>query len=58
MDLEIQKIHVEIAHCEPIRGAKLRLLLQTNTPEQAQHLRTPGAWTPNLLGPGAYVVTD
>ncbi|KAL9030109.1 MAG: hypothetical protein Q9180_006944, partial [Flavoplaca navasiana] len=58
IDLETQKIHVGIAHCEPIRGAKPGLLLQTNTLEQAQYLRTPGAWTPSSLGPGAYVVTS
>ena len=57
-DLEVQKTHVGIAQVKPFRSGKPRLRLRTKTPEQAQYLRTPGAWIPILLGPGAYVVTD
>ncbi|KAL8886697.1 MAG: hypothetical protein Q9192_006442 [Flavoplaca navasiana] len=56
-DLENQNINVGIAQVKPFRTGKPRLRLRTKTPEQAQYLKTPGAWTPNLLGPGAYVVT-
>ncbi|KAL9032547.1 MAG: hypothetical protein Q9180_006439 [Flavoplaca navasiana] len=56
-DLENQNINVGIAQVKPLRSGKPRLRLRTKTPEQAQYLKMPGAWTPNLLGPGAYVVT-
>ncbi|KAL9634032.1 MAG: hypothetical protein Q9204_003165 [Flavoplaca sp. TL-2023a] len=56
-DLENQNINVEIAQVKPFRSGEPRLRLRTETPEHAQYLKTPGAWTPNLLGPGAYVVT-
>ncbi|KAL9628600.1 MAG: hypothetical protein Q9204_005787 [Flavoplaca sp. TL-2023a] len=56
-DLENRNINVGIAQVKPFRSGKPRLRLRTKTPEQAQFLKTPGAWTPSLLGPGAYVVT-
>ncbi|KAL8888831.1 MAG: hypothetical protein Q9215_003783 [Flavoplaca cf. flavocitrina] len=56
-DLKNQNISVGIAQVKPFRSGKPRLRLRTKTPEQAQYLKTPGAWTPSLMGPGAYVVT-